>query len=270
VSAEQPVDRGVGAGTTRPGVPGPSRLPCNLRDLGGLPVAGGDRLRHGVIFRSDDLAPADPARVRAIVRNLGVSTVLDLRSEVEVGELGRGALENERVELHHLPMSLTAASVGGDETTDNLPTTAAELASFYANGVVAAASTLARGLSLLAATDRPALFHFVAGKDRTGVLAALLLSAVGVPQDAIVEDYARTGANMAVLLGTQGLGSGVVDPERAARIRALPEVLLQAPASAMRACLVQLRHSHGSPLAPLFDAGLEEHEVATLRERLVE
>jgi protein-tyrosine phosphatase len=135
---------------------------------------------------------------------------------------------------------------------------------------VAAASTLVRGLSLLAATDRPALFHCVAGKDRTGVLAALLLSALGVPQEAIIEDYARTGPNMPVLLGTQGLGSGVVDPERAARIRALPEVLLEAPASAMRGCLEQLARSYGSPVGPLFDAGLEEHEVAALRARLVE
>lgn len=253
-----------------PTEPGPTRLPCNLRDLGGMRTLGGRRLRPGLIYRSDDLAPADPRRVRSLVTTLDVGTVLDLRSDVELAELGRGALEREPVEVHHLPLSLTAASVGRTEDVDGLPTTPEQLASFYADGIEAAAPTLVRGLTLLAQASRPALFHCVAGKDRTGVLAALLLSALGVPREEIVADYARTAANMSVLLGTQGLGSGVVDTARVERIRSLPQVLLEAPAAAMEGCLDDLERRHGSPLGPLWDAGLDEGVVAALAARLLD
>lgn len=249
--------------------PGHSRLPCNLRDLGGLSTLDGRRLRPGLVYRSDDLAPADPRRVRSLVTTLDVGTVLDLRSEVELAELGRGALEREPVEVHHLPLSLTAASAGRGEDPDSLPTTPEQLASFYADGIEAAAPTLVRGLVLLARTSRPALFHCVAGKDRTGVLAALLLSALGVDREAIVADYACTGANMSVLLGTQGLGSGVVAAARVERIRSLPRVLLEAPAAAMHGCLDQLERRHGSPLGPLWGAGLEDGVVTALGSRLL-
>lgn len=245
-------------------------LPCNLRDTGGLPTVDGGQTRPGLIYRSDDLAPTDPARAGEIVRDLDIDLVLDLRSDLELTELGRATLETTPVRIHHLPMSLTAASVGGRDDLENLPTTPAELGEFYARGIEAAAGTLTHGLELLARAERPSLFHCVAGKDRTGVLAAMLLTALGVERDAIVNDYSRTAPNMPTLLEGHRMGSGVVSPERAERLRSLPPVLLDAPAKAMELCLDLLDRRFGSPLGPLRAAGLIDETVASLRERLVE
>lgn len=245
-------------------------LPCNLRDLAEIPTAGGAALRSGVLFRSDDLAPAGEQRVAQLVADLDLALVVDLRSAEEVDQLGRGGLEDTGVRVEHLPLSLTRRAVGtGTELIEELPTTPQELGRFYAAAVESAAPQLARGLELLATAPGPTLFHCVAGKDRTGLLAALALTALGVPGDRIVEDYARTEERMPILLEQHRLGSGVADAERAERIRSLPEVLLAAPSAAMETCLAALEERHRDPLAPLRQAGLTDRMLHALRGRLV-
>lgn len=245
-------------------------LPCNLRDLGGLPTVTGDAVRPRVLYRSDDLAPAGRDRVRGLVADLDLAVVIDLRSEEELARLGRGGLERTPARIEHLPLALTRRAVGSaSEPIEDLPTTPRELGDFYARAVESAAPLLAQGLELLASSPGPALFHCVAGKDRTGLLAALALSAADVTREAVVEDYAGTQANMPVLLEQHRLGRGVADDERAEQIASLPAVLLEAPAEAMRICLTGIERRHGHVLAPLYRVGLRGGTVAALRARLV-
>ncbi|GAA2644559.1 tyrosine-protein phosphatase [Dactylosporangium fulvum] len=154
----------------------------NFRDLGGLPAEGGT-VRPGVLFRSDSLAYATRADVHRLVDGLGVTTVIDLRGEHEVARLGRGPLARTRVGYYPAPI----ADVSGAD----------DLVGHYLAMLAEKGDVLAGTVRLLASSDAlPAVFHCEAGCDRTGVLAAVVLGLLGVPDDAIAEDYAATAAAM--------------------------------------------------------------------------
>jgi protein-tyrosine phosphatase len=154
----------------------------NFRDLGGIPADGGT-VRRGVLFRSDSLAYATEADARRLVEELGVLTVIDLRGQYEVDHLGRGPLVDAGVAYIGAP--IVDVSVADDLSGHYL-------AMLHEKGAV-----LAGMIKLLATGDAlPAVFHCEAGCDRTGVLAAAVLSLLGVAEDAIAEDYALTAPAM--------------------------------------------------------------------------
>src|SRR6266446_3409663 len=76
----------------------------NFRDLGGLPITDGARTRRGVMFRSDALHHLEPAGVDRLV-GMGIRTIVDLRSSVEIERSGRGRLESTSIGWLHAPLS---------------------------------------------------------------------------------------------------------------------------------------------------------------------
>ena len=186
----------------------------NLRDVGGLRSGDGARVRRGLVFRSPALAGASPGDLDALAR-LPLRTVIDLRS----------AFERERApEAHLLPPGTTylVADVNG-ENVDQSPMwqllhlhTVAERRAAFGNGraeaafeakfrdfVTGAAPRRAFGqlFAALAEPGRlPAVFHCSTGKDRTGWAAAVLLTYLGVPEDAVMEDYLAGNASIRVLM----------------------------------------------------------------------
>ncbi|WP_435112662.1 tyrosine-protein phosphatase [Nocardiopsis synnemataformans] len=247
-------------------------VPVNFRDLGGVAVRGG-RVRPGLVFRSDDLATATAEFVHSACRERGIGHVIDLRSLGEAAATGRGPFADREVtghtvNYHHIPLSVDLAPGGRD--LGNLPTTPEGAAVFYADMADRSAESLATILTLLAFTDRPAAFHCAAGKDRTGVLAALLLGALGAGEDAVAEDYSRTDAAMpginrrlAHLMGPllAELGTGTAAPDNP---------MMRADAETMRAFWRTMAQRHGEPLGRLRAAGLDEGVVQRLRGRLVQ
>lgn len=148
----------------------------NIRDLGGLPTVDGRHTVHGRLFRSEFLSSpdthADPAR-----ELLGLRTVVDLRrfGEVEFEQVPWG---DHAVDLVHVPLRLQSGTSWHAGYHRYLKD--------GAQRVVTSVRTLidpARG---------PALFHCAAGKDRTGVIAAVILDMLGVTHEAIIEDYMLT------------------------------------------------------------------------------
>ncbi len=107
------------------------------------------------------------------------------------------------------------------------------------------------------------LVHCAVGKDRTGVVCALLLGLAGVPRERIAADYAESAANLAPLLD-EWLAEASDDAERALRRR-----LASAPAEAMLDVLDELERRHGSVERYLLDAGATERELALARARLL-
>ncbi|MFO7779496.1 MAG: tyrosine-protein phosphatase [Nitriliruptoraceae bacterium] len=259
--------------------------PVNLRDLGGTPTRHATTVRPGRLLRSDDLAVVQPREVTAILDDIGL--VVDLRSANEEQRFGLALLPERtqrlrtRVEFGIMP---TGAELADDPTA--LPRTPEELGRVYADGIRSSAAQLRDALERIADEPRGTLVHCVAGKDRTGVVVALLLTAVDVPRQLIVEDYAATAANMPALLATfDGLLSRPIrgddrtngevpeasdHPDLSSLADRLPRVLLDAPAAAMRTCLDDLEASHGSPLGPLRDAGMDASVEAALRSSLVQ
>lgn len=239
--------------------------PVNLRDLGGIAIDGGV-LREGLAIRTDDLAYVTTAIADEMVAR-GLTAIIDLRSPLEVAVTGRGPLGEHPVAYHHLPLIADVGESMGDEAP-GLSHEAMGL--MYRRMVEGAAPQLVIALNVIAHTPGAAAFHCAAGRDRTGVLAAMLLLALGADDDDIVADYARTGDNMVAIMARTAPVMGAMwkalgfDADALDKSSALLEGSMDV---SMRSLLDTLRAQHGDPLAPLRAAGLSDATIARLRER---
>jgi protein-tyrosine phosphatase len=178
----------------------------NVRDLGGLPTADGHAVRPGRLIRSDNLQDLSDRDVRLLVEEIGVRSVADLRTGVEVAHEGPGPLtEVDDVDIVHLslfPEAGAATDVAAD--TDGpvvLPwqnRTVPEkgdrrgASAVYLSYLDQRADSIVATLRLIAASPGATIVHCAAGKDRTGTVVAVALAEVGVTRDAIVADYTRS------------------------------------------------------------------------------
>lgn len=230
----------------------------NFRDLGGYPAAGGRRTRWRTLFRADGLSRlTDPDR--AAVRRLGVATVIDLRSTLELST-GRFPVEELAVGFHHLPL------LDQLPDPDRFQAAPGILAAHYEEIARDGATQIAKALAVVA--DRgahPVVVHCTAGKDRTGVLVAVLLSLLGVDDEVVVEDYALSALAMGALR------QRLLDrhPELADVI-AQADALFAAEPETMAGLLATLRAEHGSIEAYAAAAGAGPEVVAGLRDALLE
>jgi protein-tyrosine phosphatase len=158
----------------------------NLRDLGDLPTEDGGRTRTGRVFRSDSLQSVTAADAALLHDRLGVRFLVDLRGEDEVASEGRGLLADRDVRYVNLPLvqedgSLLSYLEDG-RTVDLVPR--------YLSYLDSPGRTMLRAIELISeAETAPTVFFCAAGKDRTGVLSALILRLVGVAPKAVVDDY---------------------------------------------------------------------------------
>lgn len=231
----------------------------NVRDLGGYPTADGSRTRWGTVYRAAGLHRASAQDVDRL-GGLGWRTVIDLRSFAEVEQ---GTFRCEGTEVVHLPvLSEVWDTMVIDHEADPVEYLVAGYLEMAAEGAVA----FAAAFEILAAPGRrPAVFHCSAGKDRTGVLAALVLAAVGVDDHGIARDYALSAAAMQRIVDWYGRNA----PGRADVMARQPEVLLACPADAMLKFLARLRERHGTVDEYLLTAGVPAAALARLRAQLV-
>ena len=235
----------------------------NVRDLGGLVTLGGDTLRRGVAYRADGLHRLPPAEIERLAA-LGVRTVVDLRSN---GELDVAAsIAADGIVVLHLPVLRETWS--DDAFTDDPDTTDAVtfLVDRYLEMLEQGAPAIAAIFELLA-TDgcRPLAFHCSAGKDRTGVVAALLLASVGVGDDDIAADYTTSAAAMAKLVEWVRLHR----PEAADAMSRQPAAFLSCPPEAMHVFLARVRERWGSVTSYLDAIGVEASTLAAVRDALL-
>lgn len=167
----------------------------NFRDLGGYPVASGGHTRWGVLFRSAGLQSMTDAD-REAIEALGLRTIIDLRRDVELARDPTRLKEGTSIQVVRQPLISEPddANEGGDALTRERPSDGTVfLAQLYRQMIDNAAPVLGSIVTMLSqAQTLPALFHCMAGKDRTGVLAAIVLSTVGVADDHVVDDYELT------------------------------------------------------------------------------
>lgn len=233
----------------------------NFRDLGGLPTRDGHVTRRGVMFRSDALHHLEPDAVEHLLE-LGVSTIVDLRSSVELERTGRGPLESTPIGWLHAPLT------HGDAVAGNvLPAALAEgdLGRHYVESLPERTDTLALVIRHLAErSNLPAVFHCTAGKDRTGMVAALVLSLVGVDDQVIVHDYTLTDDRMAGIM-ERIAASGAFPPDAAP----LPANVGRAEAASMETFLAALRVEYGGATGWAASAGIADSTLAALRDTLL-
>jgi protein-tyrosine phosphatase len=237
----------------------------NVRDVGGMPLARGGATRRGVLVRADNLQGLSERDV-AELEALGVRLVVDLRTREEIELEGPGPLVG-RVEIRHRSLhpeagERTDATVvpwrrfGGD--SDESIAVRAYLGYLHdrPDSIVAALEDVAGG-------EGGAIVHCAAGKDRTGVVVALALAAVGVERPAIVADYVATGERLGAVLARLK-----ASPTYAGDLDGLPDDVHMTLPETMERVLTLLDERHGGPLGWLDEHGFGTDAVEALRARL--
>ena len=231
---------------------------ANARDVGGLPLEGGGRVRPGVLLRTESLEALTPGDVARLTGELGVVQVLDLRKDEELVASGPGALADAGITVHRLSLI--------PETGRGLPELGADtdpMVGHYLAYLGDRAANVVTGVRRVAERETGAtIVHCAAGKDRTGVLVALISSAVGVPRDEVVADYVLSATRIEALFRRWTTGRGEPMPTTADLDRHRPR------AEVMQTFLELLDERHGGPVEWLRDNGLTDDELARLRSRL--
>ncbi|MBD0707061.1 MULTISPECIES: tyrosine-protein phosphatase [unclassified Streptomyces] len=229
----------------------------NFRDPSVLTDPEGTLVNPGVLYRSAQPFPAADDAVVEQLRAAGIRTIVDLRggSEREAGDWT--AAEAAGITVVQTPVEPSSPALDQRMATMK---TAADLGEFY---VLMAESAPGAIADAVRAAARPGgvLLHCAAGKDRTGLLTALLLELLGVPAERVVEDYARTGEALeqiwAGIAQRHHTALNDVDREKLA----IPAPLLAAPAGAMTAFLDVVRTRHGGARAFLLECGVAQETL---------
>jgi protein-tyrosine phosphatase len=229
----------------------------NFRDIGGYPTVDRRAVRWRQVFRSDALHHLTRQDVNHLRDELRLGHVIDLRSSFELESEGRGPLAVEAMHFLHLPLydgDTPRSALSLDLTLADRYFMLAEFAKKPIAGVITA----------LAAADQPAVYHCAAGKDRTGVVSAILLGILGVPHEIIVADYAATQENLDAiierLMSTDGYHN---------MLSALPPDTLHAEPATMVEFLQRVNEKYGSMNDYARSAGVTNEHLERLRGRLL-
>lgn len=229
----------------------------NTRDLGGLPVKGGRLTLPGMVLRSDGPASLTDSDLDLLSR-LPLTTVVDLRGVRECEREPSRFLQRPDVSVHNVEV-WSHIEAAGQPPADRFDITA-----FYLAALDHAGPAFSEATRLIAESPGTALFHCSAGKDRTGLLAALLLEAVGVDRATVLEDFALTEDRIGPLrlrLLDQAEEDGVPRSEFERLLGATPEL--------MEPALDHLDARYGGAVPYLQRAGVSDATFTALEAKLV-
>ena len=232
----------------------------NFRDLGGYPTRDGAHVRWRRMFRADGLQSLTEEDVQHLRDELHLHDIIDLRSTAELNNDGRGLLAETSIRFHHVPF------FDGD-TKAQTPPADMTLDTMYLGMIERATDPIARSIRALAATepDASAVYHCAAGKDRTGVLSAILLSLLGVEDQLIVADYALSQDNMDQVIERLDTLRGYDEVWQE-----LPPETLHARPETMQGLIQQMNDRWGGFTGYVKSIGIQDEEIEQFRERSLE
>lgn len=236
----------------------------NARDLGGLPTLAGRETRRGALVRSEYLGHLDDAGRQALFDH-GVRTIIDLRFARELAMSTHHYQLNPVGDINYINISICGEV--GDPHYEVLQQVEAQNGS--PDAWIEPQLDLGRGQIgriLQAIANAPAggvLFHCYAGRDRTGLIAQLLLALVGVPDELIIEDYLLSNVRLAAR--SQPYLDAIEDAAERERVRQLSLI----KAETAQRVLDVVQQNYGGVEAYLKSAGLSDAEIDTLRQRLL-
>jgi len=204
----------------------------NFRDLGGLPLASGGLFPGGRLYRSGTFDFLTPVQAAGLVASLGVVSVIDLRTSSERERSQQPFFG--RVEVLRIPF-LTEIDPEWEHPIDQSPFA---VAGRYLDSLERQGRRALRSIITAITPDRlPMVIHCSAGKDRTGIVMAILLALVGVTDEAIAADYALSGPDLQLLAGDPAT-AGIFAPDPPNEYETSPET--------MRLFLDGMRQRYGS------------------------
>jgi protein-tyrosine phosphatase len=256
----------------------PLRGQPNFRDLGGYAASDGRTVKWGLVYRSGELSQLSNDDVRKL-GGLGIKAVVDLRSPEEVSARGAGRLPPE-AKAHPMPIAssdmfakLIPMFLKGDfsQVPPNMLDTVNRM---LVRDFTQEYARLLRVVSNSA--NRPLVFHCTQGKDRAGFGAAMVLSALGVPWETVVEDYLlsnhfRKEENDKMLGMIRTFAASQAGPEGEEIAFSRVEGLLYVKEQSLQAAHAEIIERHGSIAAFLSEGlGCSEDGLRRLRDDLLE
>lgn len=236
----------------------------NVRDLGGLRAGAGRKTQPGRLVRSNNIRRLTEDGRRALLEH-GISRIVDLRFPEEMLEDPPGDAPVEVVHVSVLgPTRTDEWQAEQDAAMERAVDAAAYLRGWYLESLERYRGGFAEAVRAVAgAPGGGVVVHCLGGKDRTGLLVALLLRVAGVEIDAIAADYALTERQLA--RHNAAWLAKAADPVERRRA----QLLGPTPAQAMADVLTELEHRYGSVEEYLRGAGVTAAELDRVRERLL-
>lgn len=261
----------------------------NMRDMGGLPTADGRRIRSRRLLRSENLQSLTARDVERLTGELGVTDIVDLRSDVELHLEGPGPLVHVTELTHHHHSLFPDAGVGPEAVAETarkamaLPWTKDRRArrasktperredrtgpgEHYLGYLAARPDSVSAALTAVAASTGAVVVHCAAGKDRTGTVVAMALAVAGVSEEEIVADYVAAGSKRVEAVVSELRRR----PAYADDLRGQPFHEMVPRAETMQHLLQILQDEHGGASGWLLAHGWSEEQLGQLRTKLLD
>lgn len=232
----------------------------NVRDLGGLPTGDGGQTRRGLLYRGDSLDALSGHDQDLLFGQLGIGVVVDLRTRPEVAP---AAWRDGPVRYFQFPL-ISERKMGTEPFPVGQPE---DLGRLYLSNLAEGEEAVRDTLAVLAeylAQPTPCIVHCAAGRDRTGVIMAELMSMLGVTDEAIARDYSQSNRHAAEVARRLAANPLYANGQSRTGYEAI------AVPEAMRAFLRLLRERFGSAEEYALAAGLRPEQVDQLRAALIE
>jgi protein-tyrosine phosphatase len=218
----------------------------NTRDLGGYPLAGGGETRYGRMLRSDAPVAVSP-QDEDLLLTLGVTTIIDLRHEEEIRRNPCALMGRPGFHYHNVPFHL------GCDTLSS----ASQVGGSYFRMAEELSQAVAQVFRTMAAAPGGVLYHCTAGKDRTGVVSALLLDLAGVDRADIVANYQVSYTYLEDFIRQVC----IENPD-------MPAFVGRSDPAYMKDFLDLLAQTYGNARGYLRRAGVSEEELSAVLEKL--
>jgi protein-tyrosine phosphatase len=252
---------------------------ANLRDVGGIPTTEGGKIIPGRLLRSDNLQTLTTSDVDQLL-GLGLTDVIDLRSDYEAEQEGPGPLTRSNVQIHQYSLfrewEIGVGEAKPDVRPEVLPEEALpwidlepsvelddEVASVYFSYLADRPDSVLAALRSIAQAPGAALVHCAAGKDRTGTLVALALSVADAERQAIIDDYAASSDRVEAIVNRL-----IASPTYADNLRGRPISSHISHPETMNSFLRHIDDTFGGVLPMLIKMGWTAEDTDQLRAKL--
>lgn len=233
----------------------------NARDLGGLRNRDGQTILPRQVIRSDNPKGMTDQGQEELSEIVAPALIVDLRMVLEVAREGY-TIGHDPARVVNLPM-LPQSGVNQEQIDAGA---AGSLVEDYLRQIDVNAGSIVEALRLISdPANRPVVIHCTAGKDRTGIVVAMLLDILGVDHEVIVADYHVTAGNMGPIL--ERIRSAPVFQDNG--LAAAPMWIFESHPETMREFLARMTRSYGGAEQWALANGLSADEISRLRATLL-